>query len=144
MGANSHPLLIVLPLLVLSVAPGVAAADVVAVVSAKSPVGALSKSQVADIFLGRATRFPGGSVAVPIDQSDGTPAHDEFYTRFADKSPAQLRSHWAKVIFTGRGQPPRAVASELEVKKLLAQNPLVIAYVERSQVDATLKLVSQP
>jgi len=51
-------------------------ADVVAVVSARSAVTALSKDDVLDIFLGKRTHFPDGSKALPIDQSEGTPARD--------------------------------------------------------------------
>jgi ABC-type phosphate transport system substrate-binding protein len=124
--------------------PITARADVVAVVSAKNPVAALSKSQVIDIFLGKIDRFPDGSPAIPIDQQEGSPARDEFYATFAGISAAQLRSHWAKIIFTGRGQPPRTVATLAELRKLLAANPQAIAYVERSAVDDSMKVVVRP
>jgi hypothetical protein len=116
-------------------------ADEVAVVSAKSTVITLSKSQVADIFLGKATRFPDGSQAVPIDQSEGTPARDEFYSRIAGKSAAQMKAYWSRIIFTGRGQPPRAVPSSSEAKKLVVANADTIAYVEPKLVDDTLRVV---
>src|SRR5580704_2063383 len=89
-------------------------ADEVTVVSAKSTVTTLSKSQVVDIFLGKTTRFPDGSQAVPIDQSEGTLARDDFYVWIAGKSAAQMKAYWSKIIFTGRGQPPKAVANSSE------------------------------
>ena len=49
---------------------GVAEANVVTVVSAKSPITALSKTQVADIFLGKSNRYPDGAQAMPIDQPE--------------------------------------------------------------------------
>jgi ABC-type phosphate transport system substrate-binding protein len=119
-------------------------ADVVAVVSAKSPVAALSKSQVADLFLGKSTRFPGGTQAVPIDQSEGTRARDEFYATFAGKSAAQVKAYWAKIIFTGRGEPPRTASNDAEVRKLLAVNPQAIAYLERSAVDGSVRVLAEP
>ena len=119
-------------------------ADVVAVVSAKSRVASLSKSQVADLFLGKSTRFPGGTQAVPIDQSEGTRARDEFYATFTGKSAAQVKAHWAKIIFTGRGEPPRTASSDAEVRKLLAANPQAIAYLERSAVDSSLRVLAEP
>jgi len=119
-------------------------ADVVAVVSSKNPVTSLSKSQVADIFLGKAVRFPGGAPALPIDQEEGSPAREEFYAAFTGKSPAQIKSHWTKIIFTGRGQPPRAVSNSAEVRKLIAANPQAIGYIERSAVDGSVKVLAQP
>src|ERR1700722_6963815 len=123
---------------------GTGLADVVAVVSSKNPLTSLSKSQLADIFLGKTFRFPDGATAIPIDQAEGTQTRDEFYARFTGKSPAQLKAHWSKIIFTGRGQPPKAVSNSLEVTKLIATNPQAISYIERSAVDAGVKVLVQP
>src|SRR5271154_329760 len=112
----------------LSLNIGVVRADVVAVVSSKSQVTTLSKTQLIDIFLGRRTRFPDGSSAIPIDQAEGSAAREEFYTRLADMSPAQVKAFWARIIFTGRGQPPKTVASGLEAKRLLIADPNTIGY----------------
>jgi ABC-type phosphate transport system substrate-binding protein len=117
-------------------------ADQVAVVSAKSPITTLSKSQVADIFLGKTTRFPDGSQAVPIDQSEGTSARDEFYTWIAGKSAAQMKAYWSRIIFTGRGQPPKAVASSSETKRLVVANRNAIGYIDPKLVDDTVRVVT--
>jgi ABC-type phosphate transport system substrate-binding protein len=128
----------------LTLAAGAAIGDVVAVVSSKSPLAALSKNQLTDIFLGKTTRFPDGSQATPIDQQEGSPARDEFYANFAGRSPAQVKSHWTKIIFTGRGKPPRTVADGLEARRLIAANPQAISYMERSDVDPSVKVILQP
>jgi ABC-type phosphate transport system substrate-binding protein len=117
------------------------AAEVVAVVSAKNPVTTLSQNQVMDIFLGKANRFPDGTPAVPIDQIEGSAARDEFYATFAGKSPAQLKAHWSKIIFTGRGQPPMAVSNGIEVKKHLVKTPNAIGYIEKTLVDGSVKIL---
>src|SRR5664279_1061320 len=121
--------------------PGEAMAEVVAVVSAESPVTALSKNQVVDIFLGRMSRFPGGEQAVPIDQEEGTAARDEFYARFAGLSPSQVKAHWSKIIFTGRGLPPKTVSNSIEVKKAVVKNLNAIGYIEQSLVDHSVKVL---
>jgi hypothetical protein len=121
-----------------------ARADVVAVVSAESAITELSKSQVADIFLGRSRRFPNGTQAVPIDQDEGAAVRDEFYATFTGKSAAQVKGYWARMIFTGRGQPPRTASNALELRKLLAANPQAIAYLERSAVDASVRVLAGP
>ena len=130
--------------LALNLAVGPATADVVAVVSSTSTVTALSKGQVADIFLGKVSRFPNGTPAIAIDHVEGSPARDEFYVTYAGKSPAQVKSHWAKIIFTGRGQPPKSVSNSVEVRKLIAANPQAISYIERSAVDSTIRVIVQP
>src|ERR1700675_3328353 len=124
--------------LALSVGTGAARADVVAVVSSKSSVAVLSKNQVVDIFLGKTSRFPNGEQAVPIDQVEGSAARDEFYATFTGKSAAQIKAHWSKIIFTGRGQPPKEVPASIEVKKEVEKNPKAIGYIERSLVDGSV------
>jgi hypothetical protein len=116
-----------------------ALADVVAVVSAKSAITSLTADQVADIFLGRVSRFPNGLLAVPIDLRDGAPERDRFYARIAGKSPAQVKAYWSKIIFTGRGQPPKAVSSDIDMKKLIAANLTAIGYIDASMLDSTVR-----
>ncbi|HEY6457549.1 MAG TPA: hypothetical protein VIY90_19905 [Steroidobacteraceae bacterium] len=128
----------------LSLCVGGAAADIVAVVSSKSPVNTLSKDQVADIFLGKTLRFPGGAEAVPIDQEEGSAARNEFYAAVSGKSPAQLTAHWSKMIFTGRGLPPKQVADSIAAKKLVIANPNAISYIDRSLVDGSVRVVLAP
>lgn len=119
-------------------------AEVVVVVSAKSAVSPLSKQEVSDLFLGKASAFPGGGVAVPVDQAEGAPARDEFHSKVTGKSGAQLKSYWSKQVFSGKGTPPKELANSDEVKKLVAANPSTIGYLDKAAVDASLKVVLAP
>jgi ABC-type phosphate transport system substrate-binding protein len=130
--------------LTLSLGIGLAHADVVAVVSAKNPNTSLSKNQIADIFLGKTARFPDGSLAVPVDLTEGAELRNEFYLKLTGKSAAQLKAHWSKIIFTGRGQPPKAVANSAEIIKLLSTNTNGIGYIEQDKVDSSVKVVLSP
>ncbi|WP_335944193.1 phosphate ABC transporter substrate-binding protein [Pseudomonas sp. G166] len=114
-------------------------ADVVVVVATSNPVKALARNQVADIFLGKTSRFPSGGPAVPIDQTESSATRDEFYSTFTGKSASQLKAHWSKIIFTGRGQPPQAVSNSAEVKKRIAENPDSIGYIEANEVDGSVR-----
>jgi ABC-type phosphate transport system substrate-binding protein len=127
--------------IVLSLAAQSAMADVVPVVSVKSNVDGLNNNQVMDIFLGKTSRFPNGEPAVPIDQAEGSAVRDAFYMQFASKSSAQLKAYWSKIIFTGKGQPPREVSPSEKVKRVLADNPHLIGYIDSSEVDANVKVV---
>src|ERR1700682_3864490 len=117
------------------------AEDVVAVVSAKSAVTTLNANQVADIFLGKTSRFPDGSQAVPIDQVEDSPVRDKFYAQFTGKSPAQVKAHWSKIIFTGRGQPPKQASTSAEARKIVAENPHAIGYIDNSAVDRSVRVL---
>lgn len=134
--------LVVAAALIMSVSA--AQADVVVVVSAKSPAAKLTKEQVADIFLGRSNSLPGAGQAVPLDQAAGSPVRDEFYSKVAGQTAAQVKTLWAKLSFSGKGTPPKALGSDDEVKAQLAANPNAIAYMDKSKVDASVKTVFAP
>jgi ABC-type phosphate transport system substrate-binding protein len=128
-------------LLLLAMAGRSAAADLVVIVSARSQVAALRPEQVAAIFLGQAARFPDGVEAVPLDLPLGSKLRDEFYERVANKTPALLKAHWSKMVFTGRGQPPGEVMDSSAVRRRVADNPELIGYIERSALDASVRPV---
>jgi ABC-type phosphate transport system substrate-binding protein len=128
--------------LALSATRSAAATDVVAIVAADSPITTLTQSQVVDIFLGRTRKLPDGDKAVPLDQPEGSATRDEFYTKFTGKSAAQIKAHWSKIVFTGRGQPPAQVPTSQEALKRVAANPRAIAYIERALVDATVRILA--
>jgi ABC-type phosphate transport system substrate-binding protein len=115
--------------------------DVVVVVAARSPTTTLSRNEVADLFLGRVANFPDGRPAVPIDQREGSPVRNEFNSEYLGRTAAQIKAHWSKVIFTGRGSPPRAMADSEQVRRLVASNPNAIGYLQRRLVNASLEIV---
>lgn len=128
-------------LLLLLLAGATSAAELVVVVSARSPVTTLRAEQVADIFLSEATRFPDGGEVVALDLPIGSPLRDDFYLKVANRTPALMKAYWTKRIFTGRGQPPRELPNSQAVRKLVADNPTLIGYIDRSALDASVRPV---
>jgi ABC-type phosphate transport system substrate-binding protein len=112
-----------------------AQAEVVVVVNPNAPEASLSKEEVAQYFLGKSAAL------VPIDQPESAPIRAEFYKKVADKDMSQMKALWSKLIFTGRATMPREVTGNAEVKKAVAGNPKAIGYIDRSAVDATVKVV---
>jgi ABC-type phosphate transport system substrate-binding protein len=109
-------------------------AEVVAVVGAKSPAATMTNEQVAQFFLGKSNTM------TPIDQPEGA-LRNEFYKKVADKDASQAKALWSKLVFTGKATPPKEVANSGEVKKAVAADPKAIGYIEKSAVDATVKVV---
>ena len=119
-------------------------ADVVVVVSARSSVTRLSADNVTKIFLGKKNTYPGGGNAIPVDQLEGSVTREEFYLKVVSKSASQLAAYWAKVIFTGDGYPPRLVEGNIAVKRFVAANPDAIGYIDKSNVDSSVRVVLEP
>lgn len=127
--------------LLVLLAGAAAAAELIVVVSARSPITALRADQVADIFLSEATRFPDGGEVVALDLPIGSPLRDDFYLKVANRTPALMKAYWTKKIFTGRGQPPRELPNSQAVRKLVADNPTLIGYIDRSALDSSVRPV---
>src|SRR4029077_4152361 len=95
----------------------------------------LSKEQVADIYLARNSNW------TPIDQAAGSSIYTEFYKRATGRDAAQVKAIWSKILFTGRGVPPKQLLDSEAVKKAVAANPKAVGYIEKSAVDASVKVV---
>ncbi|MFW6088419.1 MAG: phosphate ABC transporter substrate-binding protein [Gemmatimonadota bacterium] len=114
---------------------------VVVVVSADSEVRAIPRLHLADLYLGRTTRFPNGEPAEPIDQGATSAARADFYQRYLGRSLVEIKAHWSRLIFTGRGRPPMDVPGGEDVRRLVADNPRAIGYVERRLVDRSIRVL---
>jgi len=116
-------------------------AEVAVIISSANSNASIASGDITKIFLGKSKKFPDGSQAVPIDQDDGTPARDAFNEKVLGKSDSQLKSYWSRLIFTGKGTPPKQSGSDADVKALIAKNPNMIGYIDASAVDGSVKVV---
>ncbi|XQW85710.1 phosphate ABC transporter substrate-binding protein [Thalassotalea piscium] len=101
-----------------------------------------SQSDLKKIFLGKSKSFPDGAPAVPLDLSSGE-VRTEFVTKVLSKSESQVKAYWSKRIFTGKGQPPKALDSEAEVIKLVSETPNLIGYVSDGAVTDAVKVLAK-
>lgn len=115
-------------------------AGVVVVVGASSSVQALSADQAKHIYLGKTSTFPDGQEAIPIEQPEGAPARHLFHSKVTGKDPSQLNAYWSKLMFTGKGQPPRQIDPD-KVRGLLAANPNLIGYLDREHADSSVRIL---
>jgi ABC-type phosphate transport system substrate-binding protein len=112
-----------------------ARAELVVVVNPNAPVASMTKEEVAQYFLGKS------GALTPIDQPESAPIRAEFYKKVADKDLSQAKALWSKLVFTGKATMPREVDGSAGVKKTVATNPKAIGYIDRSAVDATVKVI---
>lgn len=115
----------------------------VAVVVHPSNGNALSASDISRIFLGKKKSFPDGSEAIPVDQKDGSPIRSSFVSTVLKKNDQQIKAYWAQLLFTGKGTPPKEVGASADVKKLIAENPALIGYIDAADADGSVKVVHQ-
>ncbi len=123
---------------------GAFAAEWVLVASAKSSVRNLDMATAESLYMGKSSELPGvGAIAVH-DLPEGNAVRDAFYQETSNKNASAIKAYWSRMIFTGKGQPPKVVESSAALKKALAANPSAIGYLEKSAVDASLKVLLAP
>lgn len=115
-------------------------AEVVVVVGKDSPISSLSESQLRQLYLEGSGRINGTSVKA-LDLPEDNRARKEFYQEAVGKTPAQMKSYWARMIFTGRGAPPRMVSGNRAMQVMLESNPELIGYLPGDQVSSGLKVL---
>ncbi|WP_337842515.1 phosphate ABC transporter substrate-binding protein [Rheinheimera sp.] len=113
----------------------------IAIIAHPSNTASLDADTVARIYLGRDKNFPGGAAAVPVALQETNAATNTFNEQVLKKSSSQLKSYWSKLVFTGKGTPPKELASDEEMIQLVAGNPNLIGYVDASKVDASVKVL---
>lgn len=106
-----------------------------------SNANAIDADEIKKIFTGKAKSFADGSKALPITLADGNPVTDEFNEKVLNKSSSQLKAYWSKLVFTGKGTPPKEASNDAEVISLVANNPNLIGFVKQGSADASVKVV---
>ena len=116
----------------LALATRVMAGDIVVIMS--TGAAPLTKEQVANVYLGRALDYK------PVDLPESGTRTD-FYKKATDRDAAQVKAAWARLMFTGHGQPPKVLADAAAVKKAVAADTKSVGYIDKADVDSTVKVV---
>ncbi|KKL03210.1 phosphate ABC transporter substrate-binding protein [Rheinheimera mesophila] len=128
--------LILIPALALSF---MAAANV-AVIVHPSNAATLSQDDINKLFTGRAKTFTDGKAAEPVNLAEAVAVRADFDQKALGRSSSQMKAYWSKLVFTGKGTPPKELASEQEVLDAVAKNPAAIGYVSAAAVTGSVKV----
>jgi hypothetical protein len=117
----------------LALASQAMAGDIVVIMAPNA--APLTKEQVTNVYLGRALDFK------PVDLPESNTTRNDFYKKATDRDSAQVKAAWARLMFTGHGQPPKVMADAAAVKKAVAADPKSVGYIDKADVDSTVKVV---
>ena len=116
-------------------AGGMAHAALVIIVNPANPLGAMTPDQAAQYFLGRSNSL------TPFDLAGQSSLRTEFYQKLTGKDQDQVKAIWSKIVFTGRGLPPREYGTSGAIRHAVAADRNAIGYIDSSVVDGTVKVV---
>lgn len=118
-----------------------ALADIVVVVH-KDNVAAISEKTISNIFMGKESQFSDGTAVVPYNVASSSKLRDEFNENVIGRSTSKVNAYWSKLIFTGKGAPPKELANDAEILSMVASNPAAIGYVESKSVNDSVKIIA--
>jgi len=114
----------------------------VAVIVAKDSNFTVSKDEIPRLFLGKLKEFGDGTVATPVYAQDENPTHNEFNDKVLKKSAGKLKAYWSKLLFSGKGSPPEAFATDVEIIAEVIASKGTIGYISTESVSDSVKVLA--
>jgi ABC-type phosphate transport system substrate-binding protein len=111
----------------------VAQADVVVIGNLSAP--AMSKDEITQFFLGKSQSMK------PLDRPSSEPIKAQFYQKLSGQDLSQVKATWSRLVFTGKATAPKELPDAAAVKKAVAADPKAIGYIDKSEVDSTVKVL---
>jgi ABC-type phosphate transport system substrate-binding protein len=115
----------------------------VAVIVHPSNNATVDQAEITRLFTGRGTTFSNGSKATPLNLAESAAARGEFDSKVLSKSSSQMKAYWSKLVFTGKGTPPKELNSDAEMKAAVAADASAIGYIDAAAVDGTVKVLAK-
>lgn len=72
---------------------------------------------------------------------DNRPIHEQFCKNKLNIFPHQMRKVWDRMVYSGTGQAPIQVDSEMEMLTAVSSTPGAIGYVSSNLVNKTVKAI---
>jgi ABC-type phosphate transport system substrate-binding protein len=110
------------------------------VVNSANAATSIGRDDLGRIFLKKATTWPAGPAAQPVDQATSSPVRKAFSQAVLGKDVDTVESYWQQAIFSGRAVPPPVKGSDAEVLAFVRANANAVGYVSGgAELGASVK-----
>ncbi|WP_010386845.1 hypothetical protein [Pseudoalteromonas rubra] len=113
----------------------------VVIVHKDNPNKQISQHQLVDLYMGKYTAFPDGTLAKVLDYEQGHPLRTFFLTSLTGRPINQINAYWSQVKFSGKASFPQAYQSIDAILEEVASTPDAIGYVPATAVTEDVKVV---
>ena len=96
----------------------------------------MSTDQIRNVYLGRASVWPNGTTARPLNRPAGTAAARKFYGGILKMSAGAYVEHWSEIQLSGGGIAPNVVSSGKTLVAKVAATSGGFGYVMESELPA--------
>ncbi len=121
-------------------ATGSVFADVSVIANKGVGTDSITAKEAQKIWLGKKKSLGGVSVKLS-DLPKGNASRDHFYESVVKKNEKKLKAYWAKIVFSGKGTPPKMLSSDSDVISWVASTPGAVGYVDSAAVDDSVKVL---
>lgn len=118
------------------------AQSLVVIVSKNSNINNITKKELSKIFLAKTKSLPNGDKSIVVEHPNKK-NQAKFYKTISNKNEKQLKKYWAKMIFTGRGQPPKKIKSLNNLIQFVQDNNNAISYIPIKNTNNNLKILME-
>jgi ABC-type phosphate transport system substrate-binding protein len=112
------------------------------IVNAANPTTALTKEDLARVYLKKMSSWKNGAAVTVVDLGPKSPVRAEFSVSVLGRDVPTMKNYWQQSLFSGRGVPPIEQPSEAQVVAFVAANPGAIGYVSSdTQLTENVKTI---
>lgn len=101
------------------------------IVHRDNPIESITRAKLSAIYMKRTRSWADGREIVPVDQPVSSPVREHFSRSIHGKNVAYVTRYWQRLIFSGRGIPPRQLQNDAAVLELVRNSRDAIGYIAR-------------
>ena len=114
-----------------------------AIIANKEFTSDLSQRDIKMLYLGKAQHLDDKSVLAlqPVNLPYSNAQRLQFDKSVLGKTEANLRTYWARMIFTSRSRPPRELTTSADVIQHVLEKPNTIGYIDAQQLTENVRVL---
>jgi ABC-type phosphate transport system substrate-binding protein len=110
------------------------AEDIIIIANKDVPDSTLTQDEIKKIFLGRMVHWSDNSrIHAATVRDEGI--HEKFLKQYLEKTEAKWKIYWKRMVFTGRGVPPKSINTEAELIAYVAETKGALGYISSDNIS---------
>lgn len=106
----------------------VAAQSLIVIVNTEVDPDSLPAATLKEIYEGRKKKWDVNLTVTPVTLKAGA-THEDFLRKYINKTPSQFDAYWQRMVYTGKGNRPKALESEADVVSYVKSTSGAVGYI---------------
>ena len=116
--------------------------EIAVIATANSSFTVADSSELERIYLGKSSKL-GETNVTPINQNGNSETATNFNQVVLNKSSSQVKAYWSKLVFTGKGTPPKELDGDAAVIAAVSADANAIGYINAAAVTTDVKVLTK-